>query len=154
MVFSKNNHFIFVLFSIFVILKTSSSFENHSSTNGLLPFAPKHVVIINELNSQATMLLRCKNKRKDLGLQVLHVEESFAFSFRVNLRKTTRYICTFNWPEHQATFAIFKVDRDDSPKSKIGLCRVCIWKIYELGPCRAKSNGTSLDCFDWDSISL
>ncbi|ESQ49719.1 hypothetical protein EUTSA_v10022073mg [Eutrema salsugineum] len=148
---SRNNHFNFVLLSFLIILKTSISFRNHSSTDGLLPFAPKHVVIINRINTRATLILHCINKGKDLGIRAVQFEESFDFKFRVNFRKTTRYTCTFNWPGHRATFAIFRVDRDDNPRSKIGVCRDCIWVIYEPGPCRAKSDGGGLTCFEWDS---
>ncbi|KAF8074295.1 hypothetical protein N665_1115s0011 [Sinapis alba] len=151
---STNSLFIFVIFSFLFILETSSSFGNHSSIDGLLPFAPKHVVITNRINTGVTLILHCRNKEKDFGIRAVQFLQSFDFSFHVNFRKTTRYTCTFNWPGHRATFAIFRVDRDDSPKSKIGVCRECIWVIYEPGPCRLKRDGGpegSLTCFDWDS---
>uniref|UniRef100_A0A0D3AFS8 S-protein homolog n=1 Tax=Brassica oleracea var. oleracea TaxID=109376 RepID=A0A0D3AFS8_BRAOL len=143
-----------MLFSFLLILQTSSSFGNHSSIDGLLPFAPKHVVIINRINTRATLVLHCRNKEIDLGIRAVQFEGSFDFSFHVNLFKTTRYTCTFNWPEHNATFAIFTVGRDDNPKSKLGVCRECIWIIFVGGPCRDKRDKTGMTCFNWDSVSL
>lgn len=149
-----SNHFILiVLFSFLFIIKTSSSFGNHSSTDGILPFAPKHVVI-NKLKTQAKLIAHCRNKEKDLGVKELFPGSSFDFRFRVNLRKTTRYTCTFEWSGpsgNKVTFDIFRVDRDDTPKSEFGVCRECIWYIYELSPCRLDRHAGIPYCFDWNS---
>ncbi|CAF2155625.1 BnaA01g33950D [Brassica napus] len=74
-----------MLFSFLLILQTSSSFGNHSSIDGILPFAPKHVVIINRINTRATLILHCRNKEIDLGIRAVQFEGSFDFSFHVNL---------------------------------------------------------------------
>ncbi|CAN6903571.1 unnamed protein product [Brassica oleracea] len=148
---STNNQLILVLFSFLLILKTSSSFGNHSSTDGILPFAPKHVVVVNKLTSQAKLIAHCTNKKKDLGVKELLPGSSFDFRFRVNLRKTTRYTCTFEWPGNKVTFDIFRVDRDDTPKSEFGVCRECIWYIYEPAPCRLDRDAGIPYCFDWNS---
>ncbi|WZZ10670.1 hypothetical protein YC2023_096591 [Brassica napus] len=107
---STNNQFILVLFSFLLILKTSSSFGNHSSTDGILPFAPKHVVVVNKLTSQAKLIAHCTNKEKDLGVKELLPGSSFDFRFRVNLRKTTRYTCTFEWPGNKIEMILQKVN--------------------------------------------
>ncbi|ESQ34313.1 hypothetical protein EUTSA_v10009958mg [Eutrema salsugineum] len=134
---STNNYFTkSVLFSYLFILKPSSSFGNHSSTDGLLPFAPKHVVIINKLTTNATLVAHCTNKEKDLGVKEIAPGASFDFKFHVNLRKTTTYTCSFEWPGNKVTFDIF---------------RECIWYIYEPAPCRAKRDGGASICFDWNS---
>ncbi|KAF3529003.1 hypothetical protein F2Q69_00039247 [Brassica cretica] len=91
--------------------------------DGFLPFAPKHVVITNIINTGVTLILHCTNKEQDFGIRAVGFLQSFDFRFHVNLRKTTRYTCIFNWPGHRATFAIFTVDRDDNPRSKLGVCR-------------------------------
>lgn len=145
-----NNNFISVLFLFLFIFKTSSSFENHSSTDGLLPFAPKHVVIINKLTTNATLIAHCTNKEKDLGVKAIPPGGIFDFRFHVNFRKTTMYTCNFEWPANRVTFDIFRVDRDDSIQSQFGICRECIWYIYEPAPCRAKRDGGSSICFSWD----
>ncbi|XP_010451580.1 PREDICTED: uncharacterized protein LOC104733721 [Camelina sativa] len=147
-----NQNFIFTLTIFFLVfLKTSSAFGNHSSTNGFLPFASKHVIIINKLISRATMTVHCTNKGEDLGVKTLPFGASFDFKFRVNLRKTTRYTCTFEWPNTKATFDIFKVDRDDNPRGKYRVCSECIWNIFELSPCRDRRDGGQPECFRWDS---
>ncbi|EOA37373.1 hypothetical protein CARUB_v10011183mg [Capsella rubella] len=149
---TKNQIFIFmrILFIIFV-LKTSASLETHLSTDGLIPFAAKHVIIINKLVTQATLIVHCRNKGDDLGVIKLNWKASFDFRFRVNLRKTTTYTCSFKWPNNTATFDIFRADRDDNPKSKYGVCKECIWSIYEPAPCRDKRDGGQPQCFPWKS---
>ncbi|XP_056847920.1 myb family transcription factor PHL8-like isoform X1 [Raphanus sativus] len=110
-----SNHFILiVLFSFLFIIKTSSSFGNHSSTDGILPFAPKHVVI-NKLKTQAKLIAHCRNKEKDLGVKELFPGSSFDFRFRVNLRKTTRYTCTFEWSGPSGNK---KMDNDKNHKAE------------------------------------
>ncbi|EOA17965.1 hypothetical protein CARUB_v10006380mg [Capsella rubella] len=143
---TTNQSFIFMLILFLIVLKTSASF-----TNGFLPLAPKHVIIINKLISRATMTVHCRNKGDDLGVKTLAPGASFDFKFRVNFRKTTRYTCIFEWPNNTATFDIFRVDRDDNPKSKYGVCRECIWSIYELTPCRDRRDGGQPQCFRWNS---
>lgn len=151
MVPSTKNHFIFVLPSILVILKLSSFYTNFSSIDRLLSFAPKHIVIVNKINTGATLILHCRNEEKYLGIRAVQNGGQFDFKFHVNFRKTTKWTCTFNWPGHRATFAIFRVDRDDNTKSKVGVCREGIWWIYDPGPCRYKRDGGTLTCFDWDA---
>ncbi|KAF8088778.1 hypothetical protein N665_0530s0033 [Sinapis alba] len=149
---STSNHSILVvLFSFLFILKTSSSFGNLSSTDGFLPFAPKHVVVINKLTTHAKLIVHCRNKWKDLGVKELSPGASFDFRFHVNLRKRTRYTCTFEWPGNKVTFDIFRVDRDDTPKSEFRVCRECIWYIYEPAPCRVDHKAGMSYCFDWNS---
>lgn len=147
---STNNHFTSVLLSFLFILKKLSSLGNHSSNDGILLFSPKHVVIYNTLTSRATLVVHCVNKEKDLGIQKLPIGASFDFRFRVNLRKTTTYNCTFEWPGSIEKFDIFRADRDDNETSPIGICRECIWYIYEPAPCREKRDGGHSICFTWD----
>ncbi|ESQ34312.1 hypothetical protein EUTSA_v10009898mg [Eutrema salsugineum] len=151
MVSSTKHHFFFVLITFIILLRTSLSVGHISSADGELPFSPKHVVIINKLTSRAGLVLHCTNKKKDLGFKAILVDESFDFTFRVNLRKTTQYTCTFSWAEYVKTFDIFRADRDDSTKSKIGICRECVWHISETGPCRVRSDGGAPFCFPWAS---
>ncbi|XP_033131861.1 S-protein homolog 5, partial [Brassica rapa] len=149
------NHFILGLFtSLFIFLITSPSFGNHSSTDGLFPFAPKHVVIINQVNPEETLIVHCTNKKIDLGVKDLPYGASFDFRFHVNLRKTTTYTCSFEWPRNKQTFDIFRADRDDNIHSEPGVCRECIWHIFYSNPCRVNRDGGYPICFDWDAYSL
>ncbi|CAN8313173.1 unnamed protein product [Cochlearia groenlandica] len=149
MVTSTNHHFIFLLILFLTILKTSLSFQNNSWDNGDFPLALKHAVITNKLVTRAGMVFHCRNKQKDLGFKAILFEESFGFRFRVNLRSTTTYTCTFSWLENVMKFDIFRADRDDSRISKCGICRECIWYIYESGPCRIRRDGGCPFCFPW-----
>ncbi|ESQ29278.1 hypothetical protein EUTSA_v10023840mg [Eutrema salsugineum] len=139
MALSRNHTIIFML----IILATTSS------ASALL--SPKHVVIINKLVTRATLTVHCRNKGDDKGFISLGPGQSFDFRFRVNLRKTTVYTCNFAWPGNTATFDIFRADRDDNPKSKVGVCRECIWSIYEPAPCRDRRDGGQPNCFPWAS---
>ncbi|EOA39352.1 hypothetical protein CARUB_v10012403mg [Capsella rubella] len=143
-----NQIFVFVLYTL--ALKISASSETYSS-NGLFLFSSKHVVIINKLVSHSVLTVHCRNKGDDLGVRRLNWGESFDFKFRVNLRKTTTYTCSFEWPNNTATFDIFRADRDDNPKSKFGVCSECIWSIYELNPCRDRRDGGQPQCLRWVS---
>ncbi|CAN8313176.1 unnamed protein product [Cochlearia groenlandica] len=146
---STTNHIIFVLITFLTILKTSLSFQNKSSVNGDYLFALKHVVITNKMATHAGLVFHCSNKEKDLGFKAILFEESFDFKFRVNLRSTTTYTCTFSWPENVMKFDIFRADRDDSTSSQYRICSECIWYIYESGPCRIRRDGGSPYCFPW-----
>ncbi|KAH0857524.1 hypothetical protein HID58_085785 [Brassica napus] len=126
MAFSKNHSFLFMLFPILLILVTMSF-----ASAGLLPFSAKHV--------------------EDKGVISLGPGDSFDFRFRVNLLKTTVYTCSFAWPGNTATFDIFRADRDDNPRSKVGVCSECIWSIYEPAPCRDRRDGGQPNCFQWAS---
>lgn len=148
---STYHYCIFMLIIFLVTLKTSSSFKNCSSPNVVLPFLPKHVVIVNKLVTRAAIVVHCRNKGKDLGARAILPGERFGFKFRVNLRKTTTYTCIFSWPGNTRRFDIFRADRDDSSKSKYQVCYECIWYIFEQGPCRIRRDGGSPFCFPWAS---
>ncbi|XP_019094929.1 PREDICTED: uncharacterized protein LOC109130183 [Camelina sativa] len=147
---STNNHFTLLLLLFLFILKRTSSFKNHSSIDEILLFAPKHVTIFNTLATRTKLVVHCMNKEKDLGIRELPIGARFDFRFRVNLRGTTTYNCSFEWPGSKKKFDIFRADRDDSETSPYGVCRECIWYIYERGPCRGKRDGGHSICFSWD----
>ncbi|KAG2266144.1 hypothetical protein Bca52824_073223 [Brassica carinata] len=91
------------------------------------------------------------NKEEDKGVISLGPGDSFDFRFRVNLRKTTVYTCSFAWPGNTATFDILRADRDDNPQSKVGVCSECIWSIHEPAPCRYRRDGGQPNWFPWAS---
>ncbi|CAG7909467.1 S-protein homolog 2 [Brassica rapa] len=143
---SRNRNFISMLISFLIIYGTVSF-----ASAGLLLFSAKHVIIINELATRATLIVHCRNKGEDKGVISLGPGDSFDFRFRVNIRKTTVYTCSFAWPDNTETFDIFRADRDDNPKSKVGVCSECIWSIYEATPCRDRRDGGQPYCFKWSS---
>ncbi|CAF2040191.1 BnaA09g13670D [Brassica napus] len=121
MAFSKNHSFLFMLFPILFILVT-------------MQFA------------FAFLFKTCYK-----GVISLGPGDSFDFRFRVNLRKTTVYTCNFAWLGNTATFDIFRADRDDNPRSKVGVCSECILSIYEPAPYRDRRDGGQPNCFQWAS---
>ncbi|KAF8114149.1 hypothetical protein N665_0040s0005 [Sinapis alba] len=143
---SRNHNVIFMLISILIFHATISF-----ASAGLLPLSAKHVIIFNRLITRVTLVVHCRNKGEDKGVISLRPGDSFDFRFRVNLRKTTVYTCSFVWSNITATFDIFRADRDDNPKSKIGVCSECIWSIYELEPCRDRRDGGQPYCIPWTS---
>ncbi|KAL0736900.1 hypothetical protein Bca4012_013110 [Brassica carinata] len=143
---SRNHYINFMLIPI-LIFHAMISF----ASAGWLPFSAKHVIIFNKLVTRATLFVHCKNKGEDKGVFYLGPGDSFDFRFRVNLRKTTVYTCSFAWPNNTATSDIFRADRDDNPKSKVGVCSECIWSIYEPAPCRDRRDGGQPYCFPWAS---
>ncbi|XP_019094918.1 PREDICTED: uncharacterized protein LOC109130173 [Camelina sativa] len=143
--------FIFVLITFLVIFETSLAIGNFSPVDGSLLFSPKHVVIYNTLNSHEGLVVHCRNKEKDLTFPAIQSQQSVGFSFRVNLRRTTTYTCTFSWAGNVKTFDIFRTDRDDNSKSVCGICKECIWYINESGPCRVRRDGGAPYCFQWPS---
>lgn len=90
------------------------------------------------------------NKEKDLGVKELLFGFSFDFRFCVNFCKMMRYICIFEWFGNKVIFDIFRVDRDDILKSEFGVCRECIWYIYELVFCCFDCDVGIFYCFDWN----
>ncbi|KAF3484594.1 hypothetical protein F2Q69_00053487 [Brassica cretica] len=140
---SRNQNFIFMLISFLIILATTSF------ASAL--FSAKHVEIVNKLVTRATLIVHCMNKEEDKGVISLGPGDSFDFRFRVNLRKTTVYTCSFAWPGNTATFDILRADRDDNPQSKVGVCSECIWSIHEPAPCRYRRDGGQPNWFPWAS---
>ncbi|EOA32970.1 hypothetical protein CARUB_v10016300mg [Capsella rubella] len=146
---STKYHFIFLLITFLVTSETCLASVNFSPVDGSLLFSQKHVVIYNTLNSHDAMVVHCKNKGEDLTFPAIQSQQSVGFKFRVNLRRTTTYTCTFTWPGNAKTFDIFRADRDDNSKSKIGVCSECIWYVTESGPCRVRRDGGTPYCFPW-----
>ncbi|ESQ40910.1 hypothetical protein EUTSA_v10015346mg [Eutrema salsugineum] len=63
------------------------------------------------------------------------------------MRQTTRYHCTFWWPEAPKVleFDIFDVDRDDH------VCKVCVWYAFEGLICRVRRDKEEPTfCFNWN----
>lgn len=146
---SKNRQFIFTL--ILTILATTSfglsAINETVMPQGFLPFASKHIVIINKLGVRETLDVHCKNKEKDLGFVSLAPGASFEFKFRTNLRQTTKYTCRFWWPSapHVLWFDIFAVNRDDN------VCKVCVWYAFDGMICRVRrDNGQPTFCSIWN----
>jgi len=113
--------------------------------SGAIPIIPSKVTveIINELN-MLYLVLRCKDKHKDLGFITLNVNETYRFRFYPNyFLPVTLYFCRFIWLDGDYYFNIYEEKRD-------GYCihDRCLWEILENGPCKIKREYRQ--CFMWD----
>ncbi|XP_048622245.1 S-protein homolog 5 [Brassica napus] len=128
-----------------------------SGHDGVLPLAPKHVVIHNTVENGEVLDVHCKSGDDDLGLIHIPWDKYWGFRFHVNIWKTTKFRCQFTWyggGSHY--FNIFTVARDDTPSGETPLCRECIWEVGkeskdEKTPmCRVDGDGYTRYCFEWD----
>ncbi|CAN7036028.1 unnamed protein product [Brassica rapa subsp. trilocularis] len=128
-----------------------------SGHDGVLPLAPKHIVIHNTVENGEVLNVHCKSGDDDLGLIRIPWDKYWGFRFHVNIWKTTKFRCLFTWyggGSHY--FNIFTVARDDTPSGETPVCRECIWEvgkesIGEKTPmCRVDGDGYTRYCFEWD----
>ncbi|RDX82151.1 S-protein-like 2, partial [Mucuna pruriens] len=82
-----------------------------SSTSNGFALEKTHVYIKNSLG--VDLLIHCKSRDNDLGVQLLHPNDTFGFGFRVNLFGTTLFYCSFQWGNDFHWFDIFIANRDD-----------------------------------------
>ncbi|RDX94576.1 S-protein-like 2, partial [Mucuna pruriens] len=112
-----------------------------STSNGFEPTT--HVYVKNALENGAELLLHCKSRDNDLGLQHLHHNESYEFSFKVNFFGTTQFYCSFQWGNNFHWFDIYIASRDDR-------CKRCSWTVKQNGPCFSLPERTAEQCFPWN----
>ncbi|TKY65446.1 Plant self-incompatibility S1 [Spatholobus suberectus] len=93
--------------------------------------AKTHVSITNNLEENQDLNLHCKSADDDLGMQVLHFNQTFAWSFGVSVFWNTQFYCSFLWKNAPIVhYDMYIATRDES------VCKVCNWYIKEGGPCR------------------
>ncbi|KDO51589.1 hypothetical protein CISIN_1g047836mg [Citrus sinensis] len=74
--------------------------------------APTHVKISNKLGNGLDLTLHCKSRDDDLGVHLLHQDESFSFQFHPNIFRSTLFWCSFRWSGQTKSFDIFDGGRD------------------------------------------
>ncbi|XP_028773432.1 S-protein homolog 2-like [Neltuma alba] len=111
---------------------------------------PKRTVrMTNDLGGGLDLTVHCKQKDEDLGVHLLHPNETYEFTFRPNFWGTTLYFCGFSWPGVLHWFNIFTMKRDFKK------CFTCIWQIRQDKPCRlGKKSHVFDDCYNWSSSSF
>ncbi|KAL2330048.1 hypothetical protein Fmac_017629 [Flemingia macrophylla] len=108
-----------------------------------------HVKITNTLEGGLDLTVHCKSKDDDIGVQYLHPNASFGFSFKPNFFGTTQFYCSFQWKNAFHWFDIYIENRDDKR------CHECYWDVKKDGPCLTTSNDQSIDCYPWnDSLKV
>ncbi|KAF4355339.1 hypothetical protein F8388_026609 [Cannabis sativa] len=75
------------------------------------------------------LTLHCKSKDDDLGVQLLHYNDSFQFSFTPNIWETTLFYCSFQWKDEFHWFDIFKM-------KKRKILHLNEWLVNSNGPCQ------------------
>ncbi|KAK7342359.1 hypothetical protein VNO80_25308 [Phaseolus coccineus] len=103
------------------------------------------VIVTNKLQGGRDLLVHCESADDDLGVQHLHPNASFSWSFRINFFISTLFHCSFQWESVLHKFVIYNA-RKDADK-----CVLCSWIVKEDGPCLV-SPGTKDDCYSWDSL--
>lgn len=108
------------------------------------------VGITNSLSDNTTLLVSCgsTNGTIDLGLQKLHFDESFRWSFTkiYAYEHDPPYRCSFNWEKNGAHYThlyyAYLLHRDYD-------CEWCYWSIKENGPCLFIPQNARYICHDW-----
>jgi len=112
--------------------------------DGFFPPSKVYVEIANFI-SLKNLTVHCKDKHNDLGIHKLEYGEIFEFSFRPNFFwKVSLYFCQFTWEGGSHYFDIYKQSRDR--------CIVCVWNIFENGPCKVYRKYS--DCYVWNKNVL
>jgi hypothetical protein len=101
--------------------------------------AKRQVIIVNALEGNLDLTIHCKSADDDLGIHLLHYNDSFSWRFNNNFFNTTLFYCSFKWNNEIHYFDIYKFKRDHD------VCQACLWYINKSGPCR---DG---DCFPWNN---
>ncbi|CAL1384429.1 unnamed protein product [Linum trigynum] len=97
-------------------------------------FYPKSTVVIsNQIEGGAKLLVHCKSANDDLGVRWLDPGKSFDWTFYPHFFTYTLFFCAFRWEvgAHLKWFDIYKQQRDDE------VCKYCHWAIRRDGPCLA-----------------
>ncbi|WOH16203.1 hypothetical protein DCAR_0935752 [Daucus carota subsp. sativus] len=74
-------------------------------------FPKLHVTITNTLpGPDPPLILHCKSKDNDLGIHTVLLNQSYDWSFRMNLIGSTLFSCDFVWGKQHAGFVVFSKD--------------------------------------------
>ncbi|XP_019102286.1 PREDICTED: uncharacterized protein LOC109133484 [Camelina sativa] len=152
---------LFMIFSTLIFFTLSLDLSNApaeaptSYGDGWLPFAKKHVIIINKVKNKEILNVHCKSSKTDLGMVHIPWNGTWDFRFHVNFSKTTKFHCHFTWTGGGSHyFYIFKVSRDDHVHGKFLVCKECIWEVGrdDKNPiCRIpRSEKDKPYCFKWE----
>ncbi|KAK7374266.1 hypothetical protein VNO80_07694 [Phaseolus coccineus] len=111
------------------------------------------VYITNSLEGKEDLHIHCKSKDDDLGPHVLHINETFKFSFRANIFYGTLFFCSFQWGNGPLLYFDVYDQKRDQNKCDQCKCDECKWSIKKDGPCRFEpQRDCSLvrKCYEWN----
>ena len=107
----------------------------------------KTTVMINNLG-HVDLIVHCKSKDDDLGVQTIHSGTFWSFSFKPNWFGGTDFYCKFQWSGSPQIywFDIYEEKRD------VHFCLDCHWSISPnaSGPCRTSGETGESNCYEWN----
>lgn len=99
-------------------------------SNACFVYVHIHVQITNKLENGEDLTLHCKSKDDDLGVHLLHRDESYRFRFCPHLLGKTLFFCSFVWSGQVHWFDIYNGKKDN--------CHYCNWRITHSAACDDK----------------
>lgn len=105
----------------------------------------KHVKvsITNSLEGKEVLNIHCKSKDDDLGRHVLHINQTFHWSFGTHIFWKTLFFCSFQWGNGPLLYYDAYIQIRD-----FEICDDCHWYIHKTGPCRYES--CVHKCYKWN----
>lgn len=118
-------------------------------SNAFLGYHKARVTIVNDLPHGLDLMVHCKSKNDDLGVQLLRPQQRFEFRFRPSFWRNTLFFCGFRWTGAFHYFDIYHQDRD------VDRCSECTWSVVPNGPCLFNERSGKYDlCEKWNRPSL
>ncbi|GMI70159.1 hypothetical protein like AT1G04645 [Hibiscus trionum] len=111
-----------------IILLLSLTSLSAVSGNIIVPHKAQ-VLIYNDLTPRTDLIVHCKSKNDDLGVQHIAYGNYYEFDFRPSVLRNTLFHCTFQWNGTTNRFDIYVQVRDQL------FCDHCVWKVRPDGPC-------------------
>ena len=87
------------------------------------------VSLTNNLEGKEDLNVHCKSKDDDLGQHLLHINQTFDWSFGPKFWGGTLFFCSFQWGKSPLLYLDAYVEKKDT-------CEDCHWYIHKDGPCR------------------
>jgi len=82
------------------------------------------VYVTNHLERKKDLKFHCKSNNDDLGLHILHINQTFNWSFGSNFFSNTLFYCSFQWGD----VPLLHFDTYDE-KRDFDICSICQWLL-------------------------
>ncbi|KAI3874704.1 hypothetical protein MKX03_015181 [Papaver bracteatum] len=94
----------------------------------------KKVWVQNAIDPKITLKLHCWSSEDDFGEHMLYYKQNFTWSFMVNFRQTTKFVCDSSWTgvdggNHYVRFSAYKAKRDWGHRC----ADYCFWSLRQDG---------------------
>ena len=121
---SAKTHFSFVILTLYIspVIYVSATLE------------PYDVYVVNNLpDNTSPLIIHCKSKNNDLGIQHLFQNSGFHWHFRMNFWDSTLYYCGFLWAQKNITFTVFDSGLADHECGRKAKDDICYWSVQSDG---------------------